>query len=39
MAPLIGQAVQGTWTLHVTDLAAMDIGKLNKWTLNVKVTA
>ena len=35
LTPLIGQAVQGTWTLRVSDLAAEDVGKLNKWTLDV----
>jgi len=39
LTALIGQAVQGTWTLHVTDLAAVDSGKLNKWTLDVEVAA
>jgi len=35
LAALIGQAVQGNWQLRVKDLAAQDIGKLNRWKLEL----
>jgi subtilisin-like proprotein convertase family protein len=35
LAALAGQAVQGNWVLRVKDLAAQDIGKLNKWSLEL----
>ena len=35
LAALIGQATQGNWTLHVRDLAAEDVGKLNRWSLDL----
>ena len=37
LATLVGQPVQGNWVLHVTDLAGLDIGKLNKWSLELTV--
>ncbi len=33
---LKGEACSGTWILKVTDAAAVDIGKLNKWTLFIE---
>jgi len=30
-----GETAQGTWTLHVADLAGRDVGKLNRWELQV----
>jgi len=33
----IGERTSGTWTLHVIDAAANDIGKLNKWTVEIGV--
>ena len=37
LAPLIGQSVQGNWVLRVTDLAGQDIGKLNRWSLELEL--
>lgn len=37
LTPLVGQAVQGNWTLQVKDLAGQDIGKLNTWSLELTV--
>jgi extracellular elastinolytic metalloproteinase len=34
---LVGQAAQGNWTLRVRDLAAQDIGKLNRWSLDLSL--
>jgi extracellular elastinolytic metalloproteinase len=31
LAALIGQPIQGAWTLRVRDLVGLDTGKLNKW--------
>ena len=30
-----GQSVQGTWTLKVADLAGRDVGKLNRWGVEI----
>ncbi|MEK6300588.1 MAG: M36 family metallopeptidase [Acidobacteriota bacterium] len=35
LAPMIGQGIQGNWTLRVRDLAAQDVGKLNRWSLDL----
>ena len=35
LAALINQPAQGNWVLRVTDLAAVDVGKLNKWSLEL----
>lgn len=35
LAALVGQASQGNWQLRVKDLAADDIGKLNRWKLEL----
>lgn len=32
-----GESASGSWTLEVTDAAAIDIGKLNKWTIHIGV--
>lgn len=32
-----GEPASGRWTLEVIDAAAMDIGKLNKWTIQIGV--
>ena len=37
LADLIGQPVAGPWELRVSDHAGLDIGKLNKWGLEVTV--
>jgi extracellular elastinolytic metalloproteinase len=37
LATLVGQPAQGNWTLRVRDLAAQDLGKLNRWSLDVAV--
>ena len=35
LSGLVGQAIQGSWTLRVADLAAVDVGKLNKWSIDI----
>jgi len=35
LAALIGESTQGNWTLRVRDLAAQDVGKLNRWSLDL----
>ena len=35
LAALSGQSIQGNWTLLVQDLAAIDLGKLNRWELEI----
>ena len=35
LSPLVGQAVKGNWTLRIADLAAVDVGRLNRWTLEI----
>jgi extracellular elastinolytic metalloproteinase len=35
LAPLIGGAAQGTWTLHVADKAGFDLGTLRRWSLEI----
>jgi len=35
LSSLVGQSMQGNWTLRVADLAAVDVGKLNKWSLEL----
>ncbi|MBI1926070.1 proprotein convertase P-domain-containing protein, partial [Candidatus Poribacteria bacterium] len=35
LAALVGQVIQGNWVLRVTDLAGQDIGKLNRWSLDI----
>ena len=35
LAALAGQTTQGNWQLRVKDLAAQDIGKLNRWKLEL----
>jgi extracellular elastinolytic metalloproteinase len=35
LAALIGEPTQGNWTLRVHDLAAQDVGKLNRWSLDL----
>lgn len=36
LSGLAGQAMQGAWTLHVQDLAAIDVGQLNRWELEIE---
>ena len=33
LAALLGQSMKGKWTLKIRDLASIDTGKLNKWSL------
>jgi M6 family metalloprotease-like protein len=33
---LVGQPLQGDWTLRVKDLQKMDVGRLEKWALHLK---
>jgi len=37
LAALAGAATQGNWTLRVRDLAAQDVGKLNRWSLDLSL--
>jgi subtilisin-like proprotein convertase family protein len=37
LTPLLSQSVQGQWSLRVTDRAGQDVGKLNKWSLELTV--
>jgi subtilisin-like proprotein convertase family protein len=36
LSALVGQSLQGDWTLHVQDLAAADVGRLNRWELEIE---
>ena len=38
LSALVGQPMSGTWVLRVADLARIDTGKLNKWTLDLVPT-
>jgi subtilisin-like proprotein convertase family protein len=33
---LVGEPIQGDWTLHVQDLAPLDRGELNRWELEIE---
>jgi hypothetical protein len=35
LSGLVGQGILGTWSLRIADLAAEDVGKLNKWALEI----
>ncbi len=35
MLPMIGQEINGSWALKVADYANQDVGKLNKWGIDV----
>lgn len=37
LAQFNGEQVQGDWKLFVSDTASLDTGRLNKWSLNLKV--
>jgi M6 family metalloprotease-like protein len=39
LAPLVGQQAQGDWVLKVRDVAGLDIGKLNRWSLELRLSA
>lgn len=39
LAALAGEPCQGSWTLQVQDLAARDVGKLNRWSLDIALQA
>ncbi|TVT72102.1 MAG: S8 family serine peptidase [Denitromonas halophila] len=36
---LAGEPIAGTWKLQVQDLAARDVGKLNRWSLDITLQA
>lgn len=36
LTTLIGQSLQGDWTLQIQDLASRDVGKLNRWELEIQ---
>ncbi len=38
LAALVGQSTQGKWLLNIADLAAQDVGTLNKWSLDLTVS-
>lgn len=35
LATLVGQEMKGNWILKVSDLMGQDVGKLNKWNLEI----
>ena len=35
LSALSGQSMQGNWILHVADVARLDVGTLNKWSLEI----
>ena len=35
LATLVGQEMKGNWTLRVSDLEGQDVGKLNKWSVEL----
>jgi extracellular elastinolytic metalloproteinase len=35
LATLVGQEMKGNWTLKVSDLVGQDVGKLNKWNMEI----
>jgi subtilisin-like proprotein convertase family protein len=35
LVALFGQAIEGNWTLRVSDLAGRDVGKLNAWSVEL----
>ncbi|MGI9303409.1 MAG: proprotein convertase P-domain-containing protein, partial [Gammaproteobacteria bacterium] len=37
LAALMGESVEGNWVLRVTDLAGLDTGKLNRWSLELSL--
>jgi M6 family metalloprotease-like protein len=37
LAALVGEAINGAWTLRVRDTAAEDVGVLNRWSLELTV--
>lgn len=37
LATMINQPIAGEWTLRVRDVAVQDVGKLNRWTLEIEV--
>lgn len=36
LSALVGQSIQGDWTLHIQDLASKDVGLLNRWELEIE---
>jgi M6 family metalloprotease-like protein len=39
LAGMVGESLAGTWTLAVRDLEGQDVGRLNRWTLEIQVKA
>jgi subtilisin-like proprotein convertase family protein len=37
LAGLIGESIEGSWLLRVTDLAGRDVGKVNRWSLELSL--
>jgi len=37
LAGMVGESLAGTWTLNVRDLEGQDIGRLNRWALEIPV--
>jgi subtilisin-like proprotein convertase family protein len=36
LSALVGQSIQGSWILRVADVARLDVGTLNKWSLEIE---
>ena len=39
LASLVGQPINGDWTLRISDLMGNDVGKLNMWSLEIELAA
>lgn len=36
LSAMVGQPMMGDWTLNVSDRARIDVGKLRKWSIELK---
>ncbi len=39
LTAMVGQPMQGVWTLHVSDRAGLDTGTLDKWEISIESTS
>jgi hypothetical protein len=39
LSRMAGHAAQGQWTLKVRDVAGQDVGKLNRWSIEIALSA
>ncbi|MFQ5543084.1 MAG: proprotein convertase P-domain-containing protein, partial [Nitrospiria bacterium] len=39
LAALIGEEAQGSWRLHIADLAGLDLGQLDRWSIDLSLEA